>query len=928
MKEQIAIIGMGCVYPDAPDIYGYWNKILEGKKSIHSTSTVLLDSSECDFVTDEIESNEIWKAFSLIATRQALVDANCYVRDNIKCVDKERIGAIISVGQDQEIYNSSKSSILNSILNKFDIRGFSCALEASSPNNLACIKIAIEELKNGNSSVMLAGAISNDGVGVIVLKRLIDAKRDGDRIYSIIRSIGVVSEGNSNNIYQLSKDNKISVINKAYDRADVSCNEIGLIETSGIGKELVDASEFCALTDVFRRNMTRNIVVGSIKNENACLNENASMAGIIKISLALYQKVLPPSIYEENMTDVLYDTVLGTLDRAKPWLINNNKPTRYAAISAFEQGGVNYHIVLEEVDTEISKECRINSLPRGIMFNAFSKDELISKIGDLAKALNNNSNAWKEKKYNYYVSRNSNYRLAFVASNAKEVSEKCYDAIKLLSEIQEESWIIDNIIYDSKELDYAKACVVFGGDGIDDLDILSEILKNYSKAREIIKQADNARIQNRMEPISQLIYPLTITEEETQYAKDKLKKIANIQPIMATMQACIYDVLKERGLKSNYIIGHSFSELVALWADDVFDLETLIDLASTRGFYVSNVLGNTAMLKIFSNIDMIKNYIYKYDNLYVSNINSPFQIVVAGNANEIEILKEELTIAGIENERLSQAGAYHTPYMVQAAEAFGTYLNNKKIGMPNGKVLSSYSGNFYGSDVINTLVEQIINPVLYKNSIEKAYEEGARVFIEIGCKNAMNNLIKETLGDREYEVISFYFDENLNSVEEFELQLARLAVCGYSIKADKYASSNSSKEIVRRMEFDGTQKKSDDELNEIITKNQVVIKNNLKNIDTLHTEVFSKFMDSQNYQINAISRMIEVNKDRSEEEKKQVIDCIGKFRDNSLSAFKIYFGDKEDLEDKQNIVWSEEVSDNTDQDSSNVIAIEDKTSYM
>lgn len=927
MKEQIAIIGMGCIYPDAPNIYDFWNNILKGKKSKNKIATALLDSKECEFVSNEIESNEAWKAFSLIAVRQALIDAGLYERESITSVDKERIGLITSITKNQEIYKSSSSSIMNAIINKFDIKGFACELASGNSNNLACLKLAIDELKNGNASVMLAGSISTEGVGIVTLKRLIDAKRDGDKIYAVIRGVGVTSEGTTNNSYQEGKDNKKRVINKAYDRADIDSIEIGLLETSGIGKNLEDASEFCALADIFRKNTIRNTVLGSIQNEQEYLSETSSMAGLIKVALALHQKVLPPSFYEEDITEIIKDTSMCVINKAKPWLRNNNYPCRYGAISSFEQGGVNYHIVVQEDEMEHKIGERINRIPKGIMFSALTKEELIRKIGELAKGLNSNANLWREKKYNYYTNSNSKYRLAFVVKDEKEASNKCYNAIKLLSDLEEESWIIDNIIFDSRNLEKNKCCIVFGGERIDKINILSDMAINYPIVREIIKIADNVMIDNHMITISQMMYPHLLTELEKLEVEKKLNNIANIQPIMTTIQICIYEILKERGLKADYFIGHSFSELVALWADDVFDIETLIDVASIRGYYISNVLGNTSMLKVHANIEVVKNCMYKYDNIYISKENSPYQVVVAGNANEIEIFKEELQTVGIETESYSYAGAYHTPYMVQAAEAFGTYLNNKKVGIPSGRVISSYNANFYGSDIVNTLVEQIINPVLVKSCIEKAYEEGTRLFIEIGSKDSMKGLIKETLGEKEYEVINLYFDKNLNSTEELELQLAKLAVYGYGIKADMYEKNVIQNQVIKQVELNTIIKDNANvnELNEIVSKNQLVIKNNLRNIDTLHTEVFSKFMDSQNYQIKAISKMLESNKDKSEIEKKQVIDCIGKFRDNSLSAFKIYFGDKSDLEDKQNIIWSEVISDEDDMKEPSVMkAIEDK----
>ncbi|MBE5936302.1 MAG: acyltransferase domain-containing protein [Lachnospiraceae bacterium] len=897
MKEKVAIVGIGCVFPDAPDFTEYWKNIVEGHDSIHDISgefweaedfydtdknapdksyskmgatvaPIEFDAMEFGISPKVMQATSTEQLFTLIAARQAMIDAGIYGKD-AKSFNKEKTGIIISAPAAKNAFNlchrteehKIRRILLNNgipsdvaenivekykatlsewsednnpgyipnvvagrIANRFDFGGTSCSVDAACGSSMAAIKFAVDELQNGNCDVMLAGGanldtssfayisfcktpaisktdkikpfdkdadgmILGDGVGIVILKRLSDAKRDGDKIYAVVRGVGSSSDGRAKSIYAPSKDGQIRALERAYENAGVSPETIGLVEAHGTGTAKGDACEVSAISEVYKRvDGKRSAVIGSVKSQIGHLRMAAGIASFIKTALALHEKVRPGSLNIENPNPTIVDSSLCVLPKAKAWIVNDKMPVRRAACSAFGFGGTNFHIVLEEYQSDYDEQYRVTPAAQGVMISGTSKAEVITKIEELAGLLKEKDNrrVWKEDKYSYHKIDKNIYRLAFVARDEKEVIDKCNKALKLLNTSSEKSWTLNDITYSEKPVTKDKVSALFSGQGTQSVDMLSDVAIGYPNMRKMITKADNVMLADGATPVSELVYPLALTDEEKKVAADRLQNTANTQPVLATLEAGLYDIMSERGFKADMMIGHSFGELVALWADGVFDTETLVKLAKQRGLYMSDTQAGTAMVAVMADKTTVANYVSKVNNVFVANENSPAQTVVSGDAKEIDKLIDRLTSDGIKAVKLNVSGAFHSPYMAEAASKFKAFLGTQNIKTPTNKVIANYNGDVYGANVIDTLVNQIVNPVLFTTSINKAYENGVRVFVEIGNGKVLSNLTKDILGDRECEIISVCPDKNKNSMDTLEFALARLAVLGYDINEDKY----------------------------------------------------------------------------------------------------------------------------------------------
>src|SRR5205823_6944866 len=191
------------------------------------------------------------------------------------------------------------------------------------------------------------GTILGEGLGVVVLKRLADAERDGDRVYAVIKGIGTSSDGKGNAVYAPSPAGQVDALRAAYAQAGVAPDTIELVEAHGTGTRVGDAAEVQALTEVFRDaspNRSSWCALGSVKSQIGHTKAAAGAAGLIKAALALHHKVLPPTIKVTKPLDALAaaDTPFYVNTEPRPWLPRDRHPRR-AGVSAFGFGGSNFH---------------------------------------------------------------------------------------------------------------------------------------------------------------------------------------------------------------------------------------------------------------------------------------------------------------------------------------------------------------------------------------------------------------------------------------------------------------------------------------------------------------------------------------------------------------------------------------------------------
>lgn len=308
--------------------------------------------------------------------------------------------------------------IAGRIANRLDLGGMNCVVDAACASSLSAVRMALSELSEYRSDMMITGGVDTDnsifmymcfsktpafsktgkispfdaesdgmligeGIGMIVLKRLEDAKRDGDRIYAVIQGMGTSSDGKYKSIYAPRSSGQAVALNRAYEDAGFSPETVGLIEAHGTGTIAGDPTEFAALNEVFSQNNSRKqyIALGSVKSQIGHTKSAASVASLIKAALALHHKVLPPTININQPHPKLQieDSPFYLNTETRPWIRTQTDIPRRAGVSSFGFGGTNYHLVLEEYEDEHHQAYRLHEVPATILLAAPTPAELLSR---------------------------------------------------------------------------------------------------------------------------------------------------------------------------------------------------------------------------------------------------------------------------------------------------------------------------------------------------------------------------------------------------------------------------------------------------------------------------------------------------------------------------------------------------------------------
>ncbi|MFJ3234131.1 beta-ketoacyl synthase N-terminal-like domain-containing protein [Streptomyces sp. NPDC086787] len=275
------------------------------------------------------------------------------------------------------------------IANRLDLRGPAYTVDAACASSLVAVDQAVGELASGRCDLMLAGGVHHchditlwsvfsqlralsptqrirpfhreadgiligEGTGVVVLKRLADAERDGDRMYAVIRGTGVASDGRTAGLVNPDPGGQAHAVRQAWRAAGLdpaAPGSIGLLEAHGTATPAGDTAELTTLVDVFGPVATHDgerAVIGSVKSMIGHTMPAAGVAGLVKAALALHHGTLLPTLHCDDPHPALAGTRFRPLEKAEPWDTGSGGRVRRAAVNAFGFGGINAHVVLEE----------------------------------------------------------------------------------------------------------------------------------------------------------------------------------------------------------------------------------------------------------------------------------------------------------------------------------------------------------------------------------------------------------------------------------------------------------------------------------------------------------------------------------------------------------------------------------------------------
>jgi acyl transferase domain-containing protein/NAD(P)H-dependent flavin oxidoreductase YrpB (nitropropane dioxygenase family)/NADP-dependent 3-hydroxy acid dehydrogenase YdfG len=905
---DVAIIGMSCLLPKAPDLKTYWRNILgkvdaitevpaerwdwrryfdaapRSRDRIYSRWGGFLDEVPFDpmrygMPPNTLPSIEPLQLLTLEAARAALQDAGYLER----AFDRKRTSVILGAGGGvsdlgaryafrsllpslvadppadllgrlpEWTEDSFPGILLNvaagRVANRFDLGGLNCTIDAACASSLAAIYLAAKELETGSSDLVLAGGADtaqnpfmylcfsqtgahsasgrcrtfdagadgiaiSEGIAVLVLKRLADAERDGDRIYAVLKAIAASSDGRDKGLTAPRPEGQALALERAYAKAGFSPATVGLIEAHGTGTVAGDQAEVTTLRRVFEAAGAerQGCAIGSVKSMIGHTKCTAGVAGMIKVALALHHKVLPPTLNVErpNPTASFPDSPFYINSEPRPWLPAAPQQPRRAGVSAFGFGGTNFHAVVEEYTGAIPGTDRTTlawDRPAELfLWRASSHDDLSRQLQRLEDALQGvpwpepaalARAVWREARGR---SAAAGPALAIVAASIEELRGKLRRAGERLAAGAQALDDPDGVFHAAAPLGRdGSIAFLFPGQGSQYPGMLADLALRFPEARECFAAADDALRERLPHRLGRTIFPEpAFTPEEAKAQRLALTATDVAQPALGAADMAVCHLLRRFGLHPAMTAGHSYGEYAALCAAGVFDETTLARISETRGRSILQAATQDlgTMAAVPEGPERIAAALAGLPEVWIANLNAPRQTVISGTRRGIEAAGERLRREGIEARPIPVACAFHSPLVAPARDRLAEALAGIDYAAPRCAVFSNATAAPYPSDpaaIGRLLSEHLVSPVRFADEIGAMYDAGARLFIEAGPRNVLTGLVQQILAGRDHLAVASDLPGRPGMLQLLHL-LGRLAVHGAPVDLDPLFEADTTRE--------------------------------------------------------------------------------------------------------------------------------------
>jgi acyl transferase domain-containing protein/NAD(P)H-dependent flavin oxidoreductase YrpB (nitropropane dioxygenase family)/NAD(P)-dependent dehydrogenase (short-subunit alcohol dehydrogenase family)/acyl carrier protein len=716
--------------------------------------------------------------------------------------------------------------IAGRIANRLDLGGPNFIVDAACAASLAAVDVACKNLATGAADLMLCGGVDlhnslldylmfdsvhalspggrphafdstadgtalGEGVGCIALKRLADARRDGDRIYAVIAGVGAASDGRTTSLTAPHSAGQVRALGRAYHQAGVRASEVGLVEAHGTGTITGDEVELQSLTSYFAGAGAPpgSCVLGSVKSQIGHTKGAAGIAGMIKAVLSVYHGVQPPTI---NLAKPLpkWDPERSPfcfLTRPRPWAAPAT--SRVAAVSAIGFGGANFHVVLKGIAQAPVPRHGLREWPAELFcFHGTNRAAAHRVAAELAGTLSSAESARHQAPLQLRTlaarliaqrgSRAEPVQLAVVARSVDELQGLLQRA--LAGEHDPAAGLVQPRESPSGEL--PRVAFLFPGQGSQRPAALADLFVHFSEMRAFLEACPD---------VASLLFPAAAFDVADQReAARQLRRTSAAQPALGVSGVAVHHLLRLLGVRPDMMAGHSYGELVALCCAGAYDVPTLLGLSHERAAAILSAAGAdpgtmAAVRATADEASAVLSAAGLADDVVIANHNAPRQVTISGPSPAVADAVAALRAAGLSCSGLPVACAFHSPVLAGAGDRFADALASRPVVAPQIPVWSNRTAAPYpdgAGSVRAELAAQVESPVRFAAQVEAMYEAGARVFIETGPGQVLTGLVREILSGRPHLAVACDAQPD-EAVRGLLTTLGQLACSGVPVNA-------------------------------------------------------------------------------------------------------------------------------------------------
>jgi acyl transferase domain-containing protein/NAD(P)H-dependent flavin oxidoreductase YrpB (nitropropane dioxygenase family)/NAD(P)-dependent dehydrogenase (short-subunit alcohol dehydrogenase family) len=719
------------------------------------------------------------------------------------------------------------------VANRFDLGGSNYTVDAACGSSLAAASLAVRELETGAADMVILGGadtvqnpltylafskthafsprgrcrpfdatadgiVISEGVGVVILKRLVDAERDGDRIYAVIKGMGTSSDGRARGLTAPNAEGQARALERAYAKAGIDPRTVGYVEAHGTGTAVGDVVELNALSGVLRKAGAEpaSCAVGSVKSMIGHTKCAAGIAGLINAAMALHHRVLPPTIGVDRLNPKadLTDGPLHVSTRPRPWFHADRDRPRRASVSAFGFGGTNFHAVLEGYDRDLLPPAApSNEWPAELfLWRSDEPRDINSALERLERSFADGARPRLRDLARTLAERfdgpGSRPTLAIVASTLDDLRSKLASVRSALANDQAEFNDPRGVYYAARpEFSGSQVAFLFPGQGSQALEMVGDLAFAFHEVRCAFEAFDTALASEGRPPVSSRVFPPTSLDDAArERARLALTATEVAQPAVGAASVGLLRLLESLGITPDAVAGHSYGELVALHAAGCLTVEGLAILSDVRGRLMKEAAGANpcAMAAIAAGPDRVRELIAGERGVVVANLNGPRQTVVSGSRDGVNRTLDRARADGLRAFALPVACAFHSPSVAAASNPLASRVRGLLQGPPDRPVIANLDAAPHPADtaaIAERLGEHLASPVRFTETIETLYKNGSRVFVEVGPGSVLSPMVGAILDGRPHLAVSCDAPER-PGIPTLLQALARLAVAGVAIR--------------------------------------------------------------------------------------------------------------------------------------------------
>jgi acyl transferase domain-containing protein/acyl-CoA synthetase (AMP-forming)/AMP-acid ligase II/acyl carrier protein len=700
-----------------------------------------------------------------------------------------------------------------------DLRGPSIAIDTACSSSLVAVHQACQSLRTGECDLAIAGGVNviltpeltiafsqghmmssdgrcktfddaadgytrSEGCGVVVLKPLAAARRDGDHILALIRGSAVNQDGRSNGLTAPNGLAQEAVIRRALQNAGVAADQISYVETHGSSTPLGDPIEVEALKSVLMSQRTHALpcILGAVKSNIGHLEAAAGIAGFIKTVLCLHKGEIPPNLHfnKLNAHISLDNTSFVIPTQRLPW---PQSERRLAGVSAFGFGGTNAHVILEAAPVIPAQESSAEPSQKSerplhlLTLSARSKEALYQLAGRYIAYLSQTpDSALADICYTANTGRAQfAHRLAVSAASVAEMRAR-------LADFCAGSAVAGISVGRMQGREHPGIAFLFTGQGSQYVGMGQQLYETQPTFRAALEKCDQLLRPYLERPLLSVMYPVD-------HELALLHETAYTQPALFALEYALAELWRSWGVEPDIVMGHSVGEYVAACLAGIFSLEDGLRLIAERGRLMQALPKRGEMVVVLAEPERVATALQPYSpQVAIAAVNGPRNTVISGEAEAVRAVVQRLEEEGLLTHAMTVSHAFHSPLMEPMLAAFEQVASQIHFAPARIPLVANLTGQLI--QVGETLdaaywKKQTRSTVQFAASMQTLAAQGYTVFVELGPHAVLSNMGVRCLADSDVTWLPTLhknhadWQELLQSVATLYTKGARLDLQGF-----------------------------------------------------------------------------------------------------------------------------------------------------